>query len=65
MEMQVYRSVTEIDERSFIKRREAEAAATTFASTGSMPSLSKCQVGTPIRNNRCGVSTTRINATWL
>jgi len=52
--VQKYRIVGEIDERSFIRKKEVEVAATKLASSlgATPPSMTKCQVGTPIRTNK-------------
>ena len=47
--MQTFRKMGEIDERDFVQRKEAEAAASKLATP---PSLTKCQVRTPIRSNK-------------
>ncbi len=47
--VQTFRKLGEIDERGFVQRKEAEAAASRLATP---PSMSKCQVRTPIRSNR-------------
>ena len=47
--VQTFRKMGEIDERGFVLRKEAEAAASKLATP---PSMSKCQVRTPIRSNR-------------
>jgi hypothetical protein len=52
--VQKYRKVGDIDERSFIRKKETEVAATKLATSGGAtpPSMTKCQVGTPIRSNK-------------
>ena len=47
---QVYRSFGEIDERPFLRRRESDA--TPFVPGSTPPSMTKCQVATPVRSNR-------------
>lgn len=53
--LQTFRKVGEFDEREFIHRKEAEAAANKLTTP---PSMSKCQVRTPVSGNR-------YKASWL
>ena len=53
--LQKYRKVGEIDERNLIRKKETEVAATKLtpsAGAATPPSMTKCQVGTPIRSTR-------------
>lgn len=51
--MQMYSSISEIDERPFVEARPPKDAGDVARGAATPPSMTKCQVGTPVRSRRC------------
>ncbi len=50
---QMYSSISEIDERPFVDGRQPRDVPDIARGAATPPSMTKCQVGTPVRNRRC------------
>ena len=48
----MYSSISEIDERPFVDARPPKEAADIIRGTATPPSMTKCQVSTPVRSRR-------------
>ncbi len=61
---QMYSSVSEFDERPFVEARPAKEGLEGVRGTATPPSMTKCQVGTPVRSKRCATPRMPLQCLW-